>query len=214
MARGLLGALVMGCLAAGPAAPTTRPATRPGAATRPAGAADAQPGRVRDALANGTVRFLAPADWELAKRADDGLTAFYKAPGGGGLITMVVTPQKVAFPTGNPALKQQLAAQIMKALTADLQKRNVDVIEPPRLERDEAFVAKVVYRFRDEGRELRALHVYRGLGFNAISVTASIAATDAAEAKSIQDAASMMLLSATAGPKDPKVMRPVPAKAE
>src|SRR5690349_6306076 len=110
MARALLAALVIGCLAAGPVAPTTRPATRPSGTTRPAAS---QPARVRDALAKGTLRFLAPADWELAKRSDDGLSAYYKAPGGGGLITMVVTPQKVAFPTGNPALKQQLAAQIM-----------------------------------------------------------------------------------------------------
>jgi hypothetical protein len=212
MARFPIAALVVGCLAAGPVSPTTRPATRLSPTTRPAAAT--QPARVRDALAKGTLRFLAPADWELVKRSDDGLTAFYKASGGHGLITMVVTPQKVAFPTGNAALKQQLAAQIMKALIADLKKRNVEVIDPPRLERDEAFVARIVYRFRNEGHELRALHAYRGLGFNAISVTASVAATDPAEAKAIEDAAAMMLMSVTSGPADPKLMRPVPVKQE
>jgi hypothetical protein len=69
-----------------------------------------------------------------------------------------------------------------------------------------------VYRFKDEGHVLRAMHAYRGAGFNVVGVTASVPGEDAAEAKAIHDTAATMLLSVTSGLADPKLMRPVKAE--
>ena len=206
MRRGLLVVLIVGCLGAG-AGPTTRPTTRPsGATTRPTAAT---PARVRDALVNGGVRYLVPAEWELTKRSDDGLSAQYLLPDGQGVVSMFVTKQQQAFPMGNAALKQKMAESIIKAVNDDLKKRKLEVTEPPKLERDEAFIARIVYRVKEGDAEIRAMHAYRGAGINLVSVTASATTADAKQAKTIHDAAAMMLLSVTTGPADPKLVRPV-----
>jgi hypothetical protein len=210
MSRTTLLALLLACgaLAAGPA-PATRPTTGPSAAgTSPTTA----PARVRDALLKGMVRFLVPADWTLVGRSGDGLNAYYRLPADKGLVSMVVTPQQAPFPPVTPAIRQKMSASVLAAVTADLKKRNAEVLEPPKLERDDAFVARVVYRFKDEGHVLRAMHAYRGAGFNVVGVTASVPGEDAAEAKAIHDTAATMLLSVTSGPADPKLMRPVKAE--
>jgi len=216
MVRVTLAAMAIGCLAAGPASSptTTRPTTRPTAAaatTKPAGKA---PQRVRDALLKGMVRYLVPADWTLVSRSDDGLNAYYKLPDDKALVSLAVTPQPAPFPAMTPAIRQKMSASVLGAVTADLQKRKAEVVDPPKLEHDDAFVAKVVYRFKEEGHVVRAMHAYRGAGFNIIGVTASVPDGDAADAKAVNDAAATLLLSVTSGPADPKLMRPLPTKAE
>lgn len=214
MVRATLAAMMIGCLGAGPASPTTRPTTRPAgttATTQPAGKA---PERVRDALLKGMVRYLVPADWTLVGRSDDGLNAYYKLPENKALVSLAVTPQPAPFPAITPAIRQKMSASVLGAVTADLKKRKAEVVDPPKLEHDDAFVAKVVYRFKEEGHVVRAMHAYRGAGFNVIGVTASVPDGDADDARAVNDAAAMVLLSVTSGPADPKLMRPVPVKAE
>lgn len=212
MARMILAIVLISSLGAAPAT-TTKPATRPAAATtKPT--AGKPPERVRDALLKGTVRFLVPADWTLVGRSDDGLNAYYKLPDDKALISMAVTPQQAPFPAITPAIRQKMSASVLGAVTADLAKRKADVVDPPKLEHDDALVAKVVYRFREEGHVVRAMHAYRGAGFNVIGVTSSVPDADADQAKVVNDAAVMLLMSVTSGPADPKLMRPVPVKAE
>ena len=211
MARIILAAILIGSLGAAPAtAPTTRPA---GAATTKPAPGKA-PERVRDAMHKGMVRYLVPADWTLVGRSEDGRGAYYKLPGDRALVSLAVTPQQAPFPAITPAIRQQMSASVLSAVTADLAKRKAEVIDPPKLEHDDALVAKVVYRFKDEGHVIRAMHAYRGAGFNVIGVTASVPDAADNDARAIDDAAVMMLLSVTSGPADPKLMRPVPVKAE
>ena len=148
----------------------------------------------------GTVRYLVPADWTLVGRSEDGRGAYYKLPGDRALVSLAVTPQQAPFPAITPAIRKQMSASVLGAVTADLAKRKAEVIDPPKLEPDNALVAKVVYRFKEEGHVVRAMHAYRGAGFNVVGVTASVPDADADEAKTVDDAAVMMLLSVTSGP--------------
>jgi hypothetical protein len=188
------------CLGAGPA-----PTTRPSATTRPTTAS----ARVRDAMLKGSLRYLVPADWELVRRSDDGLNVAYMLPEKRGVVSLVVTPQHGAFPKGNAALKQIMARSVLKAVNDDLAKRKVEILDPPKLEPDDAFVARVAYRFKEGDATIRAMHAYRAVGVVVVSVTSALTIEDPAEAKAVHDESAKMLLSVAAGPADPKLMRPV-----
>lgn len=194
------------CAGAGPGrAPTTRPS---GATTRPA-SRPAAVQRVRDGLSNGQVRFMVPATWTLASRAENGLSAQYALPDGKGTVNVLVTVQKQAVPNNHPGLRQQLGTSLLAGIKADLERRKVEVVDAPKLEKDAAFMAVIRERFREDGAMVDAMHAYRGVGVYLCSVASSAVTEDAAEAKAVHDAAAMLLMSVTSGPADPKVVRPV-----
>jgi hypothetical protein len=165
-------------------------------------------------MLNGALRYLVPGDWELVRRTDDGLNVTYMLPEKRGAVSLVVTPQRGAFPKGNVALKQRMAQSVLKAVNDDLTRRKVEVIDRPKLEPDEAFVARVAYRFKEGDATIRAMHAYRAIGTVVVSVTSALTIEDPAEAQAIHEEAAKMLLGVTGGPADPKLMRPVPIKAE
>ena len=205
MPRTILLSVLCCCLGAGPT-----PTTRPGPATHPTSA----PARVKDAMLNGALRYLVPADWQLVRRTDDGLNVTYMLPQKQGAVSLVVTPQRGAFPKGNVGLKQRMAQSVLKAVNDDLARRKVEVIDRPKLEPDDAFVARVAYRFKEGDATVRAMHAYRAIGTVVVSVTSALTIEDAAEAQGVHDEAATMLLGVTSGPANPNLMRPVPIKAD
>jgi len=163
-------------------------------------------------MLNGALRYLVPADWELVRRTDDGQNVTYMLPEKRGAVSLVVTPQRGAFPKGNVAVKQRMAQSVLKAVNDDLARRKVEVIDPPKLEPDDAFVARVAYRFKEGDATIRAMHAYRAIGTVVVSVTSALTIEDPAEAQAVHDEAAKMLLGVTSGPANPNLMRPVVKK--
>lgn len=201
----LLAALLICSLAAAPAlkpAPATKPTGRP--ATKPA-----PPARVRDGLRNGAIRFLVPKDWELVARAEDGLSCNYAFPDEKGGVKMLLSQQATVIPTSNPQLKAQLSKFVLDNDNQDLASRKMEIIDAPKIEPDPRFMVKVHERFKDGETVVDALHLYRGVGINLVSVTITANTEDKEEVKTLHEAGALMLLSVTTNSPDPKVLRPV-----
>ncbi len=158
---------------------------------------------------NGSVRFLVPAGWEIVDRAENGFGVRYRADGETeATIGIVVTPQPQGIPAHDPRVRGLMARQLLPAITEDLKKRGVEVVDAPRAVPDDRFMLKVHARFRDDGHMLDVLHMYRGIGFNLIDVTVSAATEDKAAAKVVHDLAAQVAMSVTVGAQDPKIVRP------
>jgi hypothetical protein len=196
MKHHILFAALAFCVAAGP---TTKPATT-------------APARVRDGLINGSVRFLIPADWEIASRADNGMSVVYRTPDGLGTISILITQQKEAIPQHNPAVYAQMRKTILDWDNDDLAKRKVDVIDAPKVEPDDRFMLRVHERFKDGDHPLDVLHIYRGIGLNLVGVTVAASTENFADAKRVHDAAALLLMSVSLAAPDPKIIRPVTKK--
>ena len=176
-------------------------------ATKPAA-----PARVRDGLINGSVRFLVPADWQLSDRAANGMSVTYGFPEEKGEIVMVVTQQSEAIPANDGRVKQQLAKFVLEQDNAALKARKMEIIDAPKLEPDARFMLKIHERFKDGETTVDAVHLYRGVGVNLVSVTVSVNTEDKDEAKRFHDAGALMLLSVNLGPQDKRIIRPLPKK--
>jgi hypothetical protein len=196
MKRFLLLGLLTCCVAAGPA---TRPVTKPATA----------PVRVRDGLVNGSVRFLVPADWEIAERADNGFQVAYHTPDGVGTISILITQQQEAMPQHNAALRAQMQKVILGWDNDDLAKRKVEVIDAPKVETDDRFMLRVHERYKDGEHVLDVVHLYRAIGLNLVGVMVAAGTEDKAVAKGIHDAGALILMSVNLGARDPKIVRPV-----
>jgi hypothetical protein len=193
MTRVLLLGLMACCVAAGP---TTRPAT-------------SAPVRVRDGLVNGSVRFLVPADWEIVSRTDNGFNVVYRTGDEVGTISILITQQQDAIPQHNARVLAQMKETILKWDNDDLKTRKVEVIDAPKVERDDRFMLKVHERFKDKEHMLDVIHIYRGIGLNLVGVTVAASTEDKDVAKKVHDAASLMLMSVSLAAPDPKIVRPV-----
>lgn len=195
MKPALLLALAIASIAA---APTTKPTTAPA--------------RVRDGLVNGSVRFLVPAEWELFQRGAEGLSVGYLLPDEKGRAIMLVTQQAEGIPLNDGRVKQQMAKFVLEHDIQDLKDRKMEIIDAPKLEPDARFMIKVHERFKDGETTVDAVHLYRGIGLNLVSVTVSANTDDKDQAKRIHDAGALMLLSVNLGPQDKRIPRALPKK--
>jgi hypothetical protein len=184
------------CLSAGPA---TKPATT-------------APARVRDGLINGSVRFLIPADWEIASRADNGMSVVYHTPDSIGTVSMLITQQAEAIPQHNAAVHAQMQKTILGWDNQDLKNRKVEVIDAPKVERDDRFMLRVHERFKDGDHLLDVLHIYRGIGLNLVGVTVAASTEDKEQAKRVHEGAALLLMSVSLAAPDPKIIRPLTKK--
>jgi hypothetical protein len=196
MVRGFVSILMIFALGAGPATrlASTRPTT--------------VPARVRDGLANGSIRFLVPADWEIYERGESGMVVKYKLPDDRGGVTVLINQQAQGIPQDNAGVRRQITQAVLAAHNEDLKKHNADVIDPPAVEPDGRFMLKIHARYRDDHGYHDEVHVYRAMGINFVGVSASASSEDKKEAKAVHDAGAMLLMSVTVGPKDPKIVRP------
>jgi hypothetical protein len=193
----LVGAVVLSCLAADTLPPLPKPSTRAAATQR-------LPGRVRDTLVNGSVRFLVPKDWELADKSADGMNAKYNLPDGEGSVSLLVTQQADLVPANHPKLKQQLTNYVLAKVDEDLKNRHGEVIDAAKVETDARFMTRVHVRFKEGDTVNDVVHVYRGLGINLLSVNATALTDDPAKAKAVHEAGALLLQSVTLGAPDKK----------
>src|SRR5690349_163456 len=129
------------------AGPATRPTSRP--ATRPSSAATTAPARVRDGLLNGSVRFLAPAQWKLFDRKEDGTQVWYHAIPDQATVSLRVTPEPKGIAADDVAARQQMTRAFLGLITRDLASRNVQIVSKPRVEADARFLLRIHERYRD-----------------------------------------------------------------
>jgi hypothetical protein len=202
MTRLFLFAVVACCVGAGPT-------TKPSATTKPAAKPAPPPQRVRDGMAEGKIRLLVPASWEVMERAENGLGVRYKLPDEKGTVGLMVTVQPQAIPNNHPGLRQQMGQSLLNAVKKNLAERKLEVVDPPKLEPDEAFMAKVRYRCKEDGTILDGMHAYRGVGIYLLNIASAAVTEDKEEAKAMHETAALMLMSVTTGPADPKIVRPV-----
>ena len=193
---------ILGCLlAAGPAAqPPAKPASKPT--------------RVRDGLVNGALRFLVPPEWEITERSADRMQVFYRHKPERAVYSMMVTQQGQVIPQNDARLKKQMTETILNWANEELKKRKVEVIEPPSVVRDDRFLLKVHEKFKDGDAIVDAIHIYRGIGLNLVSVTSSTTNEEAGQLQAVHDAGALLLMSVTLGSQDPKIVRPVNAPEE
>jgi hypothetical protein len=163
-------------------------------------------------MVNGSVRFLVPADWEIAERADNGFQVAYHTPDGVGTISILITQQQEAMPQHNAALRAQMQKVILGWDNDDLKKRKVEVLDAPKVEPDDRFMLRVHERYKDGEHMLDVVHLYRAIGFNLVGVMVAAGTDDKAVAKTIHDAGALMLMSVNLGAVDPKIVRPVKKK--
>jgi hypothetical protein len=182
------------------------------AAPAPKPRATTAPTRVRDGLVNGSIRFLVPADWELFDRGPNGTSVGYLLPEEKGRAVMLVTQQAEGIPLNDARVKKQMAKFVLEHDNEDLKNRKMEIIDAPKLEPDARFMIKVHERFKDGETTVDAVHFYRGIGLNLVSVTISANTDDKDEAKRIHDAGALMLLSVNLGPQDKRIIRPLPKK--
>jgi hypothetical protein len=203
--------LALACLAAAPTtkpiSPTTKPTTRPAIKPTPQAA---MPSRIRDGLINGSVRFLVPQEWELADRSENGNSVTYKLPDDKGHVAILVSQQAESIPNSDMRVRQKLAQFVLEQDNLDLKNRKMEIIDAPKVEPDARFMVKVHERFKDEDAIIDAIHIYRGVGINLVSITASANTDDKNDAKAVHDAGALMLQSVTIGPPDKKIMREIP----
>jgi hypothetical protein len=196
----LFSCLIVCCAAADPPLPPLpKPVTRP--ATKPAAAI---PERVREKLVNGSIRYLVPKDWEPTEKAESGMQAKYSLPDGSSTVSILIMQQAQAVPNNHPKLRQQLVDYCLKMAEQDVKNRGADIVDAPKVEKDDRFLARVRVRLKEGARVQDAVHLYRGVGINLVSVYAAANTDDPAAAKAIHDAGALMLLSVTTGAPDRK----------
>jgi hypothetical protein len=177
------------------APPATKPATLP--ATKPA------PKQLLS-LMNGSVKFLLPAGWIEASKAEDGKSGQYNSPDGLTTISFVVIPQEYPVPLKNDNLKEQMKTFVIKGLTAEFQKHDQEILYGPRSETDDRFYLRIHARIKDGDETLDQIHLYRAMGLDLLMYTAVVKTDQKDQAAAGHAVAVDMALSTVFGPADKK----------
>jgi hypothetical protein len=179
-----------------------------------AGPAATAPTRVRDGLVNGALRYLVPPEWEIVDRTADRMQVYYRDKPERATYSMMVTQQAQVIPLNDLRVRKQLSEMALAWANAELVKRKVEVLDAPKVEPDERFMLKIRERFKEGDAVWDVVHVYRGLGLNLVSATSATTNEEKNQIAAVHDAGAKLLLSATLGPQDPKLVRPVNVKPE
>jgi hypothetical protein len=174
-------------------------------------AVDAQPptsAPSTETLGDGTIIYAPPEGWTPLGRRTDGLGAGYREPDGKGQIVIVCTPQQQTLPD---ELAPRLAQTIEKALRAEADKGNIELVSPPKVERDRRFLLKMHDQFKAHEKFSDRLQLFRGIGKNLVSVTVNAFTEDADETKAIHETAERVMVSVKL--KRPGASGPPPSSA-
>jgi hypothetical protein len=169
-----------------------------------AAAPTSEPTELWQALAQGEVRYTIPDWWELKSRAEDGLSANYKTGDEMGSLTIGMTLQKVpiADTSGN---RMRLGNMILKSIKDDLDKKGVEYVEQPKLQKDERFLVSIKEEVRYQGSVLRQIHIYKQIGYYLVFVTVGAGTENQAQADEILKAGEQVLEGALSGKRGGKL---------
>jgi len=166
-------------------------------------------------LAAGEIRYTEPPNWRSIPltNAED-MRASYKNEAGNAVVTINVTPQQQPIPN-TPIAAQSLGRQIVKAIRADLEKSGAEIIEPPKLERDERFFVRIRDKISLNGITSDRLHLYRALGYNLVMVSVDADNQSSDEVKAAYGVGEEVLDGTLLGKREkkPATTRPIRPKA-
>jgi hypothetical protein len=167
------------------------PATAPGAET----------------LIQGQITYHPPAEWKsLGKRPDD-RSVGYSMGGDQAEIVITVAPQPAAIPR---SLGPRLFEQVDKAIRADAQRGNIEIVSQPASEADERFLLRVRDRYRTRGRFVDRVQLYQGVGKNLVSVVIRANTEDEQQARDVHAIGEQVMLgirlTRPAGPTDADIL--------
>jgi hypothetical protein len=166
----------------------------------------------RASLAQGEVRFTPPPDdWAELPQPDgsNGTIATYKHNDDHAVITVSTTEQKQPLPD-TPRIRFSLGTQMVKAIRADIDNNKAEVLEAPKLERDERYLIRIRDKIRINGITSDRLHLHRAMGYQFVRVTARVDDQEPDAVKQAFTVAETLLDGATLGKRDrkPPVTRP------
>ncbi|HEV7302191.1 MAG TPA: hypothetical protein VGN72_22830 [Tepidisphaeraceae bacterium] len=127
-------------------------------------------------FADDTLQFTVPEGWRLSKISNDSLWAEMKRDDGGGTLVLNTTLQTASL-TQNPDTRIKIGEQIVKQMHDQLVAQGLEIVDRPRMKRDDAFFLRVEDRYRatatDGGKVVSRLHVYRAMGIHFLMVVAT-----------------------------------------
>lgn len=118
-----------------------------------------------------TMKFNVPPGWTVTAVSEDTRTVLLLNEAKDAVLKIVVDPQTASM-TQNADTKRLMGEAIVKGLRDRLEAEKTEMIEPPKLKRDEAFFIRIEDKYRDHDRVADRLHVFRVLGINLLRVVA------------------------------------------
>jgi hypothetical protein len=117
-------------------------------------------------FADDTLKFTVPAGWRVTQITEDARWIFLKNADDSGQIVLNTTPQTRSL-TQNADTKMQVGEKLVELMRQQLEAEKYDIIDAPRVKRDDAFFLRIEDRYRQaDGRAASRLHVYRVLGIH------------------------------------------------
>ncbi len=165
-----------------------------GASAAPGGGGASTPttqSGVKETLADGTIEFVRPGDWEEAKKNRMPLRAAWVSPDHKGMILVEVWPEgEITETTG---------AKTVSKLRVDRRKQaGVQIVKEAALEKDPRFAMKIheQYQHKADGTVDDVLRLGRKVGGRVVMVTVWSKSPDAARDKEILQTGETVMLSA------------------
>ena len=155
-----------------------------------AAAPTSQPG-VTETLADGTIEFARPADWDEAKKNRSPLRAAWVSKDRKGMVLVEVWP--------DGELSETTGTKTVRKLRADRQKQTgVRVTMEPTVEKDPRFDLRIheKYEHTADGTVDDVLRLYRKVGGRVVTVTVWSKSPDDARDREIHQAGESAMLSA------------------
>ena len=133
-------------------------------------------------LLDGAILYTPPADWvSLGKRTDD-RSAGYAPSDHSGQIVITVVPEAETIPD---ELGPKLAMQFGQTIRAEAAKKNIQIVQQPKVEEDKRFLVKIHDQFKAHEKFSDRVQIFRGVGRNLVSVTINAFTEDPDQQKQI-----------------------------
>ena len=126
-------------------------------------------------FADDTLQFTVPAGWRLVKISNDSRWVEMKSDDTAGTLVLNTTPQTASL-TQNPETRITIGEQVVKQMHEELVAAEFEIVDRPRMKRDDAFFLRVEDRYRGPAvgaKVVSRLHVYRMMGIHLLMVIAT-----------------------------------------
>ncbi len=141
-------------------------------------------------LADGTVRYTPPENWNLIVKRPDGLGATYQSRDQTSTIVITIIPQDRAVADSS---RDAMARIIDKGIREAAAKEHRALLIAPRVEQDDRFFLKMHDAVQIEGGVAERIQMYRVIGLNLVHVAASAAGEQLDDARDVFDKAERLM---------------------
>jgi hypothetical protein len=180
-------ALSLGAAMATTAGAQTASATKP-AADKP----------IEQTFMDDTLKFPVPDGWRVLDQSDDTTSVLMKNAEHDGVLVIKTSPQTASL-TQNDLVRQKLSEAIVQQANAMLERRkDVEIIDKLKLKRDEGFFIRMEGKFREGGKLVEQVYVYRAMGIHLMYVQASAWGTSPEKTADIWKTAELLVHKITA----------------